>query len=111
MVTYGEARFLLIGDMAEAGEAALLAGDAPLSSSVLEVPAYGDASLSGDEFLAAVGPQVVIVPRGSEATTPDDATLARLAATGARVYRTDRDGIVHIASDGARLWVWPRAPR
>ena len=57
-------------------------------------------------FLEAVGPQLAVIPgQGDRSGSPHAATLE---ASGARVYCIGQEGTVHVATDGARLWVWPR---
>jgi competence protein ComEC len=48
---------------------------------------------------------VVSVGAGNRYRHPASATLARLAGTGATVYRTDMDGDVTIESDGSSVRV------
>jgi len=70
------------------------------------------------EFLAAVRPRMTIISEGEENPYghPSPALLERLQNAGVSVYRTDRDGAVHIVTDGEALTVscfcgLPRAPR
>ncbi|HEY3067990.1 MAG TPA: DNA internalization-related competence protein ComEC/Rec2 [Methylomirabilota bacterium] len=104
---YGLASFLLASDVERTGERALVAGHAPLSATVLKVPHHGAAGASTDEFLRAIRPALAVVSVGARNPYghPDAATLERLTATGARVYRTDRDGAVLFETDGHRLAV------
>ena len=106
-VELGLASVLLASDVEAAGERALLDAGAPLSASVLKVGHHGAAGSSSVPFLAAVGPTVAIVSVGARNPYghPDAGALARLAAAGARVYRTDRDGAVLVETDGRILTV------
>ncbi len=57
------------------------------------------------EFLAAVRPQVGIISVG-EANPyghPSPELLERLQGAGVRILRTDRDGAVHVLTDGQRF--------
>jgi competence protein ComEC len=107
MVEYGDARFLLSGDLTEDGEETLLESDAFLASSVLQVPSHGDEAVCGEALLDAVEPQVAVIPVTG---MPDVPTVERLEATSLMVYQTGRDSMIHIATDGTRLQVWPRQP-
>jgi competence protein ComEC len=106
-VELGLASVLLASDVEAAGERALLDAGIPLSATVLKVGHHGAAGSSTAPFLAAVRPTVAIVSVGARNPYghPDAGTLARLAAAGARVYRTDRDGAVLVETDGRVLTV------
>jgi competence protein ComEC len=80
---------------------------------VLKVAHHGGATSSTPAFLAAVRPALAVVSVGARNAYghPDPGTLARLAAAGARVYRTDRDGAILIETDGRSLSVTRWADR
>ena len=106
-VELGLASILLASDVQAAGEHALLEARVPLSATVLKVGHHGAATSSTAPFLATVRPSVAIVSVGARNPYghPDGGVLARLAAIGARVYRTDRDGAVLVETDGRVLTV------
>src|SRR5262249_30855844 len=90
-----------------AGDQGLVAAGAQRRATVLKVGHHGAATSSTEPFLAAVRPSVAIVSVGARNPYghPDAGVLARLAAMGARVYRTDRDGAVLVETDGRALSV------
>jgi competence protein ComEC len=98
---------LLTGDLGAAGEQALLASSSPLRATILKVGHHGSRFSSTAPFLDAVRPAVAVVSAGlrNPFRHPSPEVLDRLAAVGARVYRTDRDGGVIVESDGADLRV------
>lgn len=104
-------RVLLSGDAEIELQQALLTAVGPdaLRADVLKVPHHGSA-FQHDAFLAAVAPAVALVPvgEGNDYGHPDPDLLARLAATGARVLRTDVDGDVAAVSQGGGLAVVAR---
>jgi competence protein ComEC len=104
-VELGLASVLLASDVEAAGERALLDAGVPLAATVLKVGHHGAATSSTAPFLAAVAPSVGVVSVGARNPYghPDAGALARLAAAGARVYRTDRDGAVLVETDGRTL--------
>jgi competence protein ComEC len=106
-VEFGLASVLLASDVEAAGERALLDAGVPLAATVLKVGHHGAATSSTAPFLAAVRPAVAVVSVGARNPYghPDAGALARLAAVGARVYRTDRDGAVLVETDGRTLTV------
>jgi competence protein ComEC len=103
---------LLPGDLGPQGEAALLGRPGPLRALVLKVAHHGSRSSSGTPFLRAARPLVAVVSVGvrNPFRHPSPETLDRLAAAGARIYRTDRDGAVVLETDGQvlRVTAWAR---
>ena len=110
---YGLASFLLASDVEAPGERALVAAHVPLAATILKVPHHGAGGATTDEFLRAIRPALAVISVGARNAYghPDLATLERLTATGARVYRTDRDGAVLFETDGRRLDVTAWASR
>lgn len=95
---------LFTGDIGVDGEAELVArGETGLvvASDVVKVPHHGSRTSSGDEFLAAVQPNIAVVSVGKHNTfhLPSSATLSRYTARGVHMWRTDRDGAVTVAVD------------
>jgi competence protein ComEC len=119
-VTYGARALLLVGDSEREEEGILMAAAPPrLRADVLKVGHHGSRTSSSPAFLAAVAPRhaIVSVGRRNRFGHPHPLTLAALAAAGARVWRTDRDGAVVVTTDGSSLDVasmasprvdWPR---
>jgi competence protein ComEC len=103
-LTYGAFRAILPGDLEAGGEAALLAASGPDAwrADVLKVAHHGSRGASGPAWLAAVRPRLAVVSAGAGNVHghPHPATLGRLAAAGAVVARTDRDGAITIRTDG-----------
>ncbi len=112
-VELGLATILLASDIEAAAERALVDGGAPLAATVLKVAHHGAAASSTSPFLAAVRPAIAVISVGARNAYghPDPGALARLAAIGARVYRTDRDGAVILETDGRALTVTRWADR
>jgi competence protein ComEC len=104
---------LLTGDLGWDGENRLLARGEPLHALVLKVGHHGSRFSSSAEFLRAVRPTVAVVSAGRRNPFghPSPATIDRLHAAGARVYRTDRDGAVILETDGETLQITRWASR
>jgi competence protein ComEC len=104
-LAYGRTAFLFTGDIEQPVEERLLSRGADLSALVLKVPHHGSDTSLSPAFLAAVNPEAAVIPVGADNRYghPDPGALKRLAAAGARVYRTDRDGTVTFVSDGEGL--------
>jgi hypothetical protein len=74
---------------------------------VLKVPHHGSKSSSTAPFLDALQPRLAIVSagRGNRYGHPAPAALARYAARGTEVFRTDQDGAIQLDTDGYSLTV------
>ncbi len=107
----GERRFLLTGDVEEDVDPSLLTNGLPRVD-LLKVAHHGSRSATTDAFLAAVRPRVAVASAGADNPYghPARPTLERLAAAGARVYRTDVDGSVTVTfgAEGPSVRTDPR---
>jgi competence protein ComEC len=101
-MTYRNVSFLFTGDAAQESEASMLAGNMTLSADILKVGHHGNVHSTSAAFLAAVHPALAIIEVGeaSEDHHPSDKTLARLAKANVTLYRTDRDGIIEVSTNG-----------
>jgi len=102
-VRFGEVHLLLTGDLTQEAERVL-----PLQPAlVLKVPHHGSRTSSGRFLTAAARPRLAIVSSGARNPFghPHPEVLERYRAAGALLLRTDRDGSVHVATDGRRVWV------
>ncbi len=106
---------LLSADIEAPAEADLLAWNAAaLRSSVLVAPHHGSKTSSQPAFIAAVGAQQVIFTSGyrNRFRHPAPEVLARYAATGAALYRSDLHGAVMLGEDNDAAHVaWERGVR
>jgi competence protein ComEC len=107
LLAYGDARFLLTGDLTPEGAAALPAEGVRLDATVLQVPVGGQQAMGDEAFLAAVNPQMVVfsMGAGSRSGSPDEAVLAHLDALGTILFRTDQHGTIRLRTDGHTLTV------
>ncbi len=104
LVSIGERRVLVTGDIEQHAEAWLIASGVDVAADVLVVPHHGSRSSSTAEFLASVAPAVAVIPVGTNPYGhPHPDVLERYA--GVPLYRTDEHGNVTFRSDGERLWV------
>lgn len=104
---YGGLKILLPGDAEKEAERGILAeNDAvAMQADVLKVGHHGSKNSSTPKFLAAVKPRVGIISAGENNPYghPSQELLERLENAGVRILRTDRDGAVHVLTDGTRL--------
>jgi competence protein ComEC len=106
-VRFGARRLLLTGDVEEAIDPQLLSTGVADGGrlDMLKVAHHGSRTATTEAFLAALRPRVAVISAGTGNPYghPTRQTLGRLAAIGARVYRTDLDGSVTIETDGHDL--------
>jgi competence protein ComEC len=106
---YGNRTVLLPGDAEKEAEHEMLAGSdgVDLRADVLKVGHHGSKNSTTEDFLAAVRPQVAIISAGEDNPYghPSQELLQRLELAGVRVLRTDRDGAIHVLTDGHALEV------
>ena len=106
-IRYGRHSFLLTGDVERQIERRMLQDGQLGRSEILKVPHHGSKTSSTEEFLGRVQPLYAIISTGLDNSYghPHAEALERLAQHTAFVFRTDRDGLVSIRSDGRRLYV------
>ncbi len=97
---FDRVHFLFGSDIDAKDEKILLAGRTDLASAVVKAPRHGGAGSSSERFVAAVKPKLVIFSVGARNGLPREEILARYAAAGAEILRTDRDGAIAIETDG-----------
>ncbi len=104
-IAFGRRAVLLVGDAEHAAEESLLAHPERLRADVLKVGHHGSRTSSSRAFLAAVKPSIATISCGvrNRFGHPHVAALQALAASGARVLRTDLEGALRITTDGDRL--------
>lgn len=104
LVSYGQRRFLLTGDLDARGER-WLASAGLAGADVLKVSRHGARPSATPELLAACSPRYAVISAGygNKFGHPHPETLARLRDRGITTYRTDRDGAVVFRTDGAGL--------
>ncbi|MDI3298306.1 MAG: ComEC/Rec2 family competence protein [Bacillota bacterium] len=99
-----QSSLLFTGDLPAEGEARILRRSGALRGELLKVAHHGAASSTSSPWLETVRPREAVVSVGPNPYGhPAPATLARLLAAGARLWRTDRDGAV-VARLGAGGW-------
>jgi competence protein ComEC len=104
---YGNRTVLLPGDAEVQAERDMLVENSEkmLRADVLKVGHHGSKNSTTAEFLKAVHPGVAVISVGEDNPYghPNQELLDRLKLTGVRILRTDRDGAVHVLTDGNRL--------
>lgn len=101
-LTYGEHRFLFMGD-AEAEVEGEITAD--VKADVLKVGHHGSKTSTSDAFLKKVAPKYGVIMCGVDNSYnhPSDSTLKTLNKAEVTVLRTDTDGTIVFTSDGKTL--------
>ena len=116
----GSRRFLLMGDVEQEIDPSLLADGLPRVD-LLKVAHHGSRTATTEAFVEAVRPRVAVASAGAGNPYghPTRATMDRLAAAGAQVLRTDRDGtvvvtfqsdVMSVRTEGGRAVSTPATP-
>lgn len=104
---YGERGMMLPGDAEKQAESSILADNSKgmLRADVLKVGHHGSKNSTMPGFLAAVHPSVAVISAGEDNPYghPNPELLERLKDARVRILRTDRDGAVHVLTDGKQL--------
>ena len=75
---------------------------------VLKVSHHGSKFSSGSAFLKEATPKISVVSAGAKNTYghPTQEALGRLAGIGAKIYRTDKNGLVKLIVDSDKLRIY-----
>jgi len=105
MITYGDTRFLLTGDMEEVAERELVEAGVDLKADVLKVGHHGSASSTSYRFLRAVAPTygVISLAAFNEYGHPHRDPMSRLMDADVTIYRTDKMYDIVAFSDGETI--------
>ena len=108
-VVYGNASFLLTGDVFRDGERWLLGSGHTLDSDVLKVAHHGSDTSSSVPFLGAVSPRVAVISAGQDNRFghPDPEVVERLEGLmpASRIFKTFERGAITFETDGKTLSV------
>ncbi|HEU5170255.1 MAG TPA: ComEC/Rec2 family competence protein, partial [Gemmatimonadales bacterium] len=107
LVEYGAFRALFSGDAGLPVEQHLRGRVGRVS--LLKVGHHGSRGATGDAWLDELRPQAAVVSVGANTYGhPSPEALARLRRRGVPIYRTDRDGVVSVTTDGVTMTVKAR---
>ena len=107
----GENSFLFTGDAESESESRMCSSGLDLSCDVLVPGHHGSATATSWEFLQAATPEYAVIScgEGNPYGHPDKDTMDKLEAMEVRVFRTDQQGTIVAASDGAAIR-WDQEP-
>ena len=108
-VVYGNANFLLTGDVFRDGERWLLGSGNVLDSDVLKVAHHGSDTSSSAPFLSAVSPRAAVISAGRDNRFghPAPEVVERLEGLmpASRIFKTFERGTITFETDGSTLSV------
>ncbi len=106
-IRYGDIKILITGDLVKEIESDMLSKKISVESTILKVGHHGSATSSSEEFLQAVSPKcaVICVGYGNNFGHPRAEVLERLEKVHAKIFRTDKDGLITFKTDGKNLSV------
>lgn len=104
---HGTVRVLFTGDVEQETDPAILAWGPRLQARLLKVAHHGSRTSSQPLFIEAVAPAVAVMSlgEGNKFKHPAPEVVARYAAHGTRVLRTDHTGAVQVRIDGTGMVV------
>lgn len=103
LLTYGDVRFLFVGDIESDGEAALLDIEIPEGPLVLKAAHHGSDTATSTEFLAWADPELAVISCDSDDL--DDRVASELDSRFVPHLRTSSSGTIHVSTDGESVWV------
>lgn len=106
-IVYKERSFLIASDIGPEGEACLVKQGCDIESDGFILARYAQYGSNSLELLSTVRPAYLIVPCNSWQIRPNPGILKKIDKknSGAVVYRTDKDGTIHVFTDGHRILV------
>jgi competence protein ComEC len=105
-LTYGDIKYLLMGDTEEEEEKRL-SRKYNLESTILKVAHHGSNSSSTASFLTDVQPKIAVISAGknNDFHHPHLPVIGRLIESGADIYNTAESGTIVFSTDGKLLYV------
>lgn len=104
-ITYGDNRFIFMGDAETKEEASVIAARKDLNCDLIKIAHHGSLSSTSESLLKAVNPDYAIISVAADNSYghPKQQILNRLDKMDITVYRTDVRGDILCNCDGKRL--------
>lgn len=104
LIEYGSFQALFAGDAGFPAESEMRSRAHAID--LLKVGHHGSRGSTGDEWLDSLRPQAAVISVGqNKYGHPSPPTLQRLRGHRVDVWRTDRDGLVAVTTDGTRMTI------
>lgn len=110
-ITYGNTKYLLMGDAEEISEQGILNAGVDVQAQVIKLGHHGSSSSSSPSFIEGVNPQYAIISCGeiNDYGHPHVETMRTLIERNIQCYRTDKQGNFVLTSDGTSIY-FDKAP-
>lgn len=104
-VSYGNISFLFMGDAELESELDILHKKTDVKSTVLKVGHHGSNTSTSELFLKEVSPEIAVISCGkhNKFNHPSKDTLKKLMNSDIKIYRTDIDGTIVLATNGKTI--------
>lgn len=104
-ITYGDSKFLYMGDAEEEIEDELIGSGADVKADVIKIGHHGSNTSSSSDFVKSVGADYAVfsVGKDNDYGHPHSQTVKRWKNIGAEIYRTDEQGTIVISSNGSDI--------
>jgi competence protein ComEC len=104
-LTYGNNKFLFMGDAEKLSEDEILIANYDIKSDVLKVGHHGSSTSSSRAFLDKVKPTIAVISVGKDNDYghPNKETLSEFKKRNYKLFRTDIDGTIVLESDGKSI--------
>jgi len=101
-ITYKKFSFLFTGDITDKSEKFLVKNQSDLTATILKAPHHGSRFSNSEAFIDRVNPKEVIFSNGlnNPFRHPHPIITDRYRRRHVGIWRTDRDGAVHISTNG-----------
>lgn len=105
LLTYGERKFLFMGDAEADSEQEILDRFGDIKADVLKCGHHGSSTSTNQAFLDSVSPEYAVISCGKDNSYghPHPETLERLEKKNVTVYRTDQQHTIVASCDGEKL--------
>lgn len=100
LMEYNNYSFLFMGDVDSKLEEKLILSNKEISAQILKVGNHGSNLSTSADFLEEVSPKTAIITSGIDDNYPHSGTIRRLEQKDINIYRTDKNGIISIKTDG-----------
>ena len=101
-IRWGGRTALILADMAQQAETALLASGRDLRAEIVQVPHHGSLTSADPDLIERIGADEALLPVGFQNSyqLPNPEVVAQWTAAGVRLWRTDRDGAIACRTAG-----------
>lgn len=107
LLTVGEVRLLLMADIEQKGELALINSGLLTKVDILKAGHHGSKTSTSPELLAVTQPEISVISVGknNKYGHPSPEVMSRLMQFGGLVVRTDELSTIEIVTDGEKYWL------